>query len=302
MAVITTGNHPKALWPGINKWFGISYAEKDQQWPGVFAKNTSDKAYEEDVEATSFGLAVVKTQGGAVSYDSHSQQYTARYTHITYGLGWIVTEEEISDNQYEQLASFRTRALAFSMRQTKETVAANVLNRAFDSNYTGADSKELCATDHPSVYGSQSNELSPAADLSEAALETLMIQVRNARNNRGLKIALVPKKLIVAPENQFEAHRIVNTNLRPGTANNDINALRSMGMLPDGVMVYDYLTTVDDFFLKTDAPDSLKLFQRWPYRFSKDNDFDTNNAKAKGIERFSVGWSDWRGLYGSVGV
>lgn len=182
MAVITSGNHPKALWPGVLKWYGMGYAEKDQQWSQVFSKLTSKKSYEELVEATSFGLAPVKAEGAAVSYDSHAQGSTTRLTHVVYGLGWIVTREEREDGQYEQLSQFRSRALGFSLRQTKEIVAGNVLNRAFDSNYTGGDAKELCATDHPTQDGTQSNELSPAADLSEAALETLMIQVRAAKN------------------------------------------------------------------------------------------------------------------------
>jgi len=304
MAVISTGNHPKALWPGINAIWGIEYDEKSQQWQKVFTKATSDKKYEEDFESTSFGLAPEKAEGTAILYDTHSQQSTTRYTNVTYGLGWIVTEEEFDDNQYEKLASFRTRALAFSFRQTKETVGGNILNRAFNSSFVGGDAVELVSTAHPtSGGGTQSNELSPAADLSEAALETLMIQVRNALNSRGLKIALVPRKLIAGPLNQFEAHRIVNSNLRPGTANNDINAMRDMGMLPDGVMVYDYLTVgSDDWFIKTDAKDGLKMFQRKPYMFKQDNDFDTANRKAKASERYVFGWSDWRAVYGSPGV
>jgi hypothetical protein len=302
MAVITTGNHPKALWPGIQAIFGISYNEKDQQWQQVFEKGTSDKAYEEDFEATSFGLAPIVAQGAQVNFDSHVQQGTQRYTHVKYGLGYIVTEEEMDDNQYEKLSGFRARALGFSLRQTKEIVAANVLNRAFTSGYTGADGSILCVTTHTTVGGSQSNALSPAADISEAALETLMIQVRNARNNRGLKISLKPQKLVVAPENWFEAERIVNSNLRPGTANNDINAMKRQGVLPEGVFVYDYLTTQDDFFVLTDCPDGLKLIERKAYAFSRDNDFNTNNAKAKATMRFSVGWSDWRKIYGSAGA
>lgn len=302
MAVITTGNHPKLLWPGIQAIFGISYNEKSQEWSQVFSRNTSSKAYEEDPEVTSFGLAPIVAQGASVGYDDHNQQGTQRYTHVKYGLGYIVTEEEIDDNQYQEVSEFRAKALGWSMRQTKEIVAANVLNRAFTAGFTGADGVILCSASHVTVSGNQSNALTPAADLSEAALETLMIQVRNARNNRGLKINLMAKKLIVAPENWFEAERIVNSNLRPGTPNNDLNAMKSMGVLPEGVFVYDYLTTGDDFFIKTDCPDSLKLIERKAMAFKRDNDFDTNNAKAKATMRFSVGWSDWRGIYGSAGV
>lgn len=301
--VITTGNHPKAIWPGINAIYGISYDEKSQQWQMIFDKNTSDKQYEEDFEATSFGLAPIKPQASSLSYDSHSQGSVTRYTNITYALGWIVTREEESDQQYPKLAAFRTRALAYSMRQTKETVAGNVLNRAFTSGFTGGDGKVLCASDHPTFSGNQSNLQSPTADLSEAALEDMMINVRNAVNSRGLKINLIPQMLIVSPTNQFEAHRIVNSNLRPGTPNNDINAIRNMGMLPKGVMVYDYLTLgSDDYFLTTNAVEGMKMFQRWSYEFKTDSDFDTENFKAKATERYVFGWSDWRGIFGSAGV
>lgn len=302
MAVITSGNHPKALWPGVKAWYGIGYNEIPTQWSKVFAKETSDKSYEEMVEATSFGLAPVKSEGAAISYDSHTQQSTTRFTNVTYGLGFIVTREEIEDNKYEKLGKARAKALGYSMRQTKEVVAANVFNRAFNSSYTGGDGKELCATDHPTVNGTQSNELNPAADLSEAAIESLLIQIRNAKNSRGLRINLTGRQLLVPPDLEFEATRIVNSVLRSGTANNDVNAMKSMGMLPDGVMCWVYLDQTDDWFIKTDCPDGVVLFQRRAMEFGKDNDFDTENAKAKATERYSVGWADWRAVYGSVGV
>jgi len=218
--VITTGNHPKALWPGMRKFWGREYNEHPLEYTQIFEVERSEKNYEEDTEVTGFGLAPVKAQAGAVSYDSESQGPTKRYTHITYGLGYIVTREELEDNLYEVVSKRRIKALAFSIRQTEEIVAANVLNRAFNSSYTGADGKELCATDHPTVSGTQQNELSTAADLSEASLEDMMIQIMQAQNSRGLRISLMPKKLIVPPQLAFDAERIVKSTLQPGTANN----------------------------------------------------------------------------------
>lgn len=300
--IITTGNHPKALWPGVNAWFGAKYKEHPMECTMVFDRSTSRKAYEEDVEQTSFGLAPVKAQGAGVQYDSHSQGSTVRYTHVAYALGYIVTKEELDDNLYAEVSMKRAASLAFSMRQTKETVGANVFNRAFNSSYTGGDGKELLATDHPTLDGTQSNELAVAADLSEASLEDLFIQIMNAKNSRGLKISLMPRKLIVNPSNAFEAERIVKSNLQNDTANNATNAIRSMGMLPEGVMVYHYLTDTDAWFVKTNAPEGLKHFERTAIQFTRDNDFDTENAKAKAYERYIFGWSDWRALYGSAGA
>ena len=302
MAPITTGNHPKLLWPGLNALFGTTYNDIPLQHTEVFETNTSDKNYEEDVELTGFGLAPVKTEGGGISYDSHTQGPTTRYTNVTYGLGFIETIEAVEDNLYKQRATSRTKMLARSMRITKETVMANIVNRAFDSNYAGGDGKELLATDHPSLSGSQSNELAVAADLSEASLEDLFIQIMNATDSRGLRIRLMPKKLIVPSNLTFEAERIVKSNLQNDTANNAINAIKAKGVLPDGVMTWQYLTDTDAWFVKTDAPESLKLFNRRAVSFAKDSDFDTDNFKHKATERYVGGWSDWRGLYGSPGA
>lgn len=300
--VITTGNHPKALWPGMRAFWGRQYSEHPVEWKQVFEDNTSEKNYEEDTEVTGFGLATTKDQGAAVSYDSESQGPTKRYTHVTYGLGYIVTREELEDNLYEVVSKRRIKALAFSVRQTEEIIAANILNRAFNSSYTGADAKELCATDHGTVSGSQSNELATPADLSEASIEDLCIQIMNATNSRGLRIALMPKKLIVSPSEAFNAERIMKSQLQSGTANNDINAIRAMGAIPGGVVVNHYLTNLDDFFIQTNAPNGLMRFTRRSTEFRQDNDFDTENAKAKSTLRFSVGWTDWRGIYGSAGA
>jgi hypothetical protein len=302
MSVITTGNHPKALWPGIQRWWGVAYNKHPEEWSRIFDVKTSNKAYEEDVEATGFGLAPQKAEGSAVSYTSHTQGATTRYTNVAYALGFIVTKEEIDDNQYEKLAMSRTSSLAFSMRTTKEIVHANIFNRAFSPSYTGGDGKELCATDHPVAGGgTQSNELPVAADLSEAALEDLMIQIGTAKNAMGLQIALVGRKLIIPPQLEFDAVRIVRSNLQSGTGNNDVNAMKELGLLPDGIMVNHYFTDEDAWFVKTNAPEGLTHYKRKAIEFTKDNDFDTENAKAKAYERYSAGWTDWRAVYGSPG-
>ena len=299
---ITTGSHPKSLWPGVKAFFGKTYKEKPMVCDQVFSKMTSDKAYEEVVEETGFGLAPQKAEGASVSYDTDAQGYTTRFTNVTYGLGAIITREAIEDNQYESVASRKAAKLARSMRQTKENVHANILNRGFTAAYAGGDGKELLATDHPSLVGNQSNELGVSADLSEASLEDLLILIRQATDSRGLRIQLEGQKLIVPPALSFEATRIVSSVNQAGTANNDINAMRALGLLPGGVVIWDYLSDSDAFFVTTDAPEGLLSFQRRALALSQDNDFDTENARMKATERYSVGWGDWRGCYGSPGV
>lgn len=299
---ITTGSHPKSLWPGVKAFFGKTYKEKPMVCDQVFSKMTSDKAYEEVVEETGFGLAPQKAEGASVSYDTDAQGYTTRFTNVTYGLGAIITREAIEDNQYESVASRKAAKLARSMRQTKENVHANVLNRAFTAAYAGGDGKELLATDHPSLVGNQSNELAVSADLSEASLEDLLILIRQATDSRGLRIQLEGQKLIVPPALSFEATRIVSSVNQSGTANNDINAMRALGLLPGGVVIWDYLSDTDAFFVTTDAPEGLLSFQRRALALSQDNDFDTENARMKATERYSVGWGDWRSVYGSPGI
>jgi hypothetical protein len=301
MSVITSGNHPKLLWPGLNAIFG-KYKDLPYQHTQVFDATESTKSYEEDVELTGFGLAPVKSEGASISYDSHSQGPTTRYTNVTYGLGFVETIEAVEDNQYKDRAQKRTAMLARSMRVTKETVVANVINRAFSNTYVGGDGVELISTAHPTVNGTQSNELSVAADLSEASLEDMFIQIMNAVDSRGLRIRLMPKKLIVPPNQAFEAERIVKSNLQNDTALNAINAIKSTGMLPGGVMVWHYLSDTDAWFITTDAENGLKLFNRRALSFAKDSDFDTDNFKHKATERYVAGWSDWRGIYGSEGA
>lgn len=299
---ITTGSHPKSLWPGVKKFFGKTYAEKPMVCDMVFDAMSSNKAYEEYVEETGFGLAPVKTEGNAVSYDTDAQGYISRLTNTTYGLGAKVTREAIEDNQYESVAMKKAKKLARSMRQTKENVFANILNRGFNSSYTGGDGKELLATDHPTLDGSQSNELAVAADLSEASLENMLTQIRQAKDSRGLRIQLKGQMLIVPPELEFEATRIVSSVNQSGTANNDINAMRELGMLPKGVVVWDYLTDTDAWFIKTDADTGLIRQQRRALALTQDNDFDTENALMKATERYVGGWGDWRGIYASPGA
>lgn len=298
---ISRGNHPKALWPGVAAWFGAVYDKHDPEWSQLFDVDSSTQAYEEDVEHTSFGLAPKKPEGQSIIYDSHSQGYVSRYQHFAYGLGYIVTREELADNLYQKVSMARAESLAFSMAQTRENVAANVYNRAFNSSYTGGDGKEMIATDHPSLAGTWSNELNPAADLSEASIEDLAIQIMNATNSRGLKISLRPTRLIVPTQLYFEACRILESQLQNDTANNAVNALRTKGTIPE-VVVNHYLTDSDAWFIRTNAPRGLRWYDREAVEFTKDEDFDTDNAKAKGYMRFSAGWTDPRGIYGSEGA
>ncbi len=298
MAIIATGNHPKALWPGVAAWFGAVYNKHEPEYPDLFDVKSSGKNFEEDVEHTSFGLAPIKPEGSATTYDSHQQGNVKRYIHVAYSLGYIVTHEELADNLYTEVSMARAQSLAFSMAQTRENVGANVYNRAFNNSYTGADGLELCSTAHTSLAGNQSNELTVGAALSEAALEDLCIQVMDALNSRGLKISLRPTALVVPTALAFEAERILKSTLQNDTANNAINALRSRGAVPT-YRVNHYFTDTGNWFLRTNAPNGLCWYDREGVTFKKDTDFDTDNAKAKAYMRFSVGWTDWRGVYGS---
>jgi len=302
MAVITTGTHPKALWPGIKAWWGRVYDEHQVEYTDLFSTESSSRSYEEDVEVTGFGLAPVKAEGASVSYDTDTQSFVSRYTHVAYASGYIVSHEEQADNLYEMVSKRRSASLAYSMRQTKENVGANIYNRGFTSTFTGGDGKEMLATDHPTISGDQSNELAVAADLSEASLEDLIIQVMGATNARGLKISLMPKCLIVPRQLWFESNRILESVLQNNTANNAVNVLKATNALPEGIKVNHYLTDTDAWFVPTNAPRGLIHFQREGVSFTQDNDFDTSNAKAKCYERYSFKWTDWRGIYGSPGA
>lgn len=303
MGVITTGNIAKLLWPGLHSIWGTNYSDYPKEYTDLFDVESSDMNYEEDVELTGFGLVPTKPEGQAITYDTMTQGPTTRYTHIAYGLGFIITREAIDDNLYEKQATKRARALARSFRQTKENVAANVYNRAFNSSYLGGDGQPLLSTAHPTVGGSSySNRLAVDADMSEASLEDLMIQIGQATDSRGLKIALQARSLIIPINLQFEAARILKSIGQPDVNNNNINALKAMGAFPDGVKVNHYLTDTDAFFIRTDVTDGMRMFQRIEAEFAQDGDFDTSNLKYKGYERYSVGWTDPRALYGSPGA
>ena len=301
MAAIATGNHPKALWPGVNSWFGAKYDEHDKQYDKLFEVRSSNQNYEELVLHTGFGLTPVKPEGSSTAYDSHSQGYTARGTNVAYSLGYIVTREELADNLYEKVSMQRAASLAFSAAQTRENVAANVYNRVITAGYTGGDGVVLGSTAHPTVAGNQSNILATAADLSEASLEDLTIQIMNAVDSRGLKIAIQPKCLIIPTALVYDAQRILKSNLRSGTADNDANAIKLVGAIPE-IVTNNYLTDTDAWFIRTNAPDGMIWFDREPVQFTKDTDFDTDNAKAKCYQRFVPMWGDWRGLYSSSGA
>ena len=301
MAVITTGSHPKALWPGVAAWFGAKYNEHPAQYTKLFDVKTSNKNYEELVEQTGFGLAPVKAEGSSTVYDSHAQGAVSRGTNKAYSLGYIVTREELDDNLYSEVSMQRAASLAFSMAQTRENVGANVYNRFTTAGYTGGDGVVLGSVSHPSLAGNQSNILATAADLSEASLEDLTVQIMDAKNSRGLKISLQPKCLIVPTALVYDAQRILKSVQRSGSADNDINALRSLSVIPD-VAVNNYLTDSDAWFVRTNAPSGMVWYDRNPVEFTKDEDFDTDNAKAKAYMRFVPFWGDWRGVYGTTGA
>ena len=301
--VITSSSFAKLLWPGINAIYGKAYNDYPEEWKSLgFEVNKSSKAYEEDVGLSSFGLAGVKTEGGPISYDTERQGFTTRYNHVVYALGFIITREIYEDDQYDQVGKRKANALARSMKQTKEIVAANIFNRAATAGYTGGDGVTLLSASHPNVAGGTwSNMPTTAADLSEAALEQAYIDIAAFRDDRGLLIAAKPKKLIIAPANMFEAKRILGSDGRVGTDNNDLNAIKTMSIIPE-FTVNHYLNDADQWSIVTDVPDGLKYFERRGDQFEMDNDFDTENAKYKATARYSFGWSDPRCFYGSVGV
>ena len=301
MAVIMTGNHPKALWPGVAAWWGARYEEHDVQYTSIFDVKGSSRNYEEDVQTSGFGLMPVKDEGGATKYDSHTQGYVSRYTHVAYSLGYIVTKEEMADNLYAEVSMSRAESLAFSCRQTEENVGANVLNNGFDSTYAGGDGTELFATTHSDFHGTWSNHLTTAADFSESSAEDLAIQIMDALNPRGLKMSIRPTRLIIPTALVFDVERVLKSTQQSGTANNDVNALRTRGTIPE-VAVNNYLTDTDAWFVKTSAPRGLIWYDRAMAEFTHDGDFDTDNDKSKCYRRFSAGWTDPRGCYASPGA
>jgi len=292
----------KELEPGLNALFGLEYKNYANEHEEIFSKENSDRAFEEEVMLSGFGNAGVKPEGQSVNYDAATETFTARYTHETLALAFSITEEAIEDNLYDRLASRYTKALARSMANAKQVKAANVLNRAFNSSYTGGDGLELCSTAHTIVAGTEQNELSTAADLNETSLEQCMIDIAALTDERGLKIAAKGMKLIIPSALQFTAERLMKSTQRVGTSDNDINAVVSMGMIPQGYTVNHYLTDTDAWFIKTDVPNGLKHFVRAPIKTAMEGDFETGNVRYKARERYSFGWSDWRGIFGSPGA
>ena len=293
----------KELVPGLHALFGLEYERYNNEHEDIFDTESSERAFEEEVMLTGFGEASVKGEGAAVVYDTAQEAWTARYSHETVALAFALTEEAIEDNLYDTLASRYTRALARSMQTTKQVKAANVLNNAFNSSFVGGDGKELCATDHPTVGNiDQKNELSTAADLNETSLEQALIDIADFKDERGLKINAQATKLIIPPALQFTADRLMESPGRVNTSDNDINAIRNMGMVSGGYAVNHYLTDTDAFFLKTDVPNGLKHFVRTPVSTSMEGDFETGNVRYKARERYSFGFSDWRGIFGSPGA
>ncbi len=300
--IINSSSFAKALWPGVNAWYGKAYGEYPVEYTKLFDTFKSTRQFEEDVGVSSFGLAIAKPEGAAISYDTERQAFISRYNHVVYALGFVITREIMEDDQYDVVGQRKAQGLAFSMRQTKEIIAANVYNRAETAGYVGGDGVTLLSTAHPNFAGGTwSNRLATAADLSEAALEQAMIDIAGFTNDRGLLISVRPKSLIIARQNIFEAKRLVAPDGRPGTDTNDINALKALGMVPE-VVVNHYLTDPDAWFIRTDVPHGMKHFERRADAFEMDNDFDTENAKFKATARYSFGWTDPRGVFGSMGA
>lgn len=301
--VINTSTHPKLLWPGIHAIWGQVYDEHATEYTDLFDVQDSDKAYEQDVQVTGFGLAQVKGQGAPVSYDSELQGIITTYTPIAYSLGYIVTYEELRDNLYEEVSMRRAKANAFSINQTVENIGAFIYNNAFSSSYfTTGDGQALISTGHTNASGgTYSNALNPPADLSEAALEDLCIQIMGTQNDRGLLINILPESLHISRQEWYNANRILKSVLQSNTANNNINVLNATNAFPKGIKLNHYFTNPHAWFIRTNCPNGMTLFWRDRPMFDQDNDFDTKNAKAATYMRFSVGCTDPRGIFGSNG-
>jgi len=292
----------KELLPGLNALFGMEYSRYGEEHKEIYESETSERSFEEETKLSGFGQAPVKDEGSAISYDNAQEAFTARYNHETIALGFSLTEEAVEDNLYDTLSARYTKALARSMSNTKQVKAANILNNGF-SDTNGGDGKELFATDHPLVNGgTNSNTQTTAADLNESSLENAVIQIAAWTDERGLLIAAKPRKLIIPPSLQFVATRLLDTELRTSTADNDLNAIKSNGAIPEGYTINHYLTDTDGYFLTTDVPNGMKYFVRTPLTTSMDGDFDTGNVRYKARERYSFGFSDPLGMWGSQGA
>jgi len=293
----------KELEPGLNALFGLEYKNYENQHAEIYDTESSDRAFEEEVMLGGFANAAVKPEGSGVSYDTANEAFTARYTHETIALAFSITEEAVEDNLYDSIAKRYTKALARSMANTKQIKAANVLNNGFSGGTAGGDGVDLLSIAHPTISaGNQKNELTTSADLSETSLEQAMIDIAAFKDERGLKIAARGMKLIIPSALQFTAERILKSTQRVGTADNDINALKSMGMIPQGFVVNNYIDDGAQWFIKTDVPNGMKHFTRAALKTAMEGDFETGNMRYKARERYSFGWSDWRGIYGSAGA
>lgn len=301
--VITTGSHPQTLWPGLYTTWGQRYAEHMKEYVDLYEIMHSDKAYERAVQITPFGLAPIKAQGSPISYDSEVQGPTTTYQHIAYALGYIVTHEELKDNLYKEVGTNRAWANAFSINQTIENVCAFLYNNAFVSTYfTTADNVALLSSAHTNTSGgTYSNILNPAADLSEASLEDLCVQIMGTQNDRGGLISIMPESLHISRQEYFNAERILKSVLQSNTANNNINVLKAVNAFPKGIKMNHYFTSAHAFFIRTSAPHGMTMFWREEPEFDQDNDYDTKNAKAATYMRFSVGCTEPRGIFGSNG-
>ena len=292
----------KELLPGLNALFGMEYARYGEEHKEIYEVENSERSFEEETKLSGFSAAPVKNEGAAIAYDNAQEAWTARYSHETIALGFSITEEAVEDNLYDSLSSRYTKALARAMAYTKQVKGASTLNNGFNAAYTGGDGKPLYATDHPLVSGgTNSNTFTTQADLNETSLEAAVIQIAAWTDERGLLIAAKPRKLVVPPSLMFVAKRLLDTELRVGTTDNDINALKAMGSIPEGYKVNHFLTDTNAWFLLTDVPNGLKHFVRSPLANSMDGDFDTGNVRYKARERYSFGWSDPLGTFGSSG-
>ena len=292
----------KELLPGLNALFGLEYARYGEEHKEIFETESSERSFEEETKLSGFSAAPVKNEGSAIAYDNAQEAWTARYQHETIALGFSITEEAMEDNLYDSLSARYTKALARAMAYTKQVKAANVLNNGFSSSYTGGDGVELFSTLHPLVSGGvNSNEPATPADLNETSLEAAVIQIAQWTDERGLLIAAKPRKLVVPTALMFVATRLLETELRVATADNDINALKNNGSIPEGYTVNHFLTDTNAWFLTTDVPNGMKHFIRTPMATSMDGDFDTGNVRYKARERYSFGWSDPLGMFGSPG-
>jgi hypothetical protein len=295
----------KELLPGLNALFGLEYARYGEEHKEIYETETSERSFEEETKLSGFSAAPVKNEGSAIRYDNAQEAFTARYNHETIALGFSLTEEAIEDNLYDSLSARYTKALARAMAYTKQVKAAAVINNGFNTNgsYNGGDGVPLYSTAHPLVSGgTNSNTQSTPADLNETSLEAAVIQIAGWTDERGLLIAAKPKKLIVPPALQFVATRLLETQLRVGTTDNDINAIMNNGSIPDGYAINHFLTDTNGYYLTTDVPNGMKHFERTPLQNSMDGDFDTGNVRYKSRERYSFGWSDPLGMWGSPGA